>query len=168
MAALVEDVRWRETKRGKRYVSATFSDSSGQFQASCFDEGGSEAIARMGEEGECALMTVELERMPGEEVPRVTIRTVQAFSQVASGMRMELWIDVEDPSAMPQIEALLSGSRGGRAEIRIRALLADGRIAQLVLGKDFQVDAEVMERLGTIPGVAAVQVPPRQSLRLVG
>src|SRR3546814_20773778 len=30
MAALVEDVRWRDTKRGKRYVSATLSDNSGQ------------------------------------------------------------------------------------------------------------------------------------------
>src|SRR3546814_7797321 len=34
MAALVEDVRWRDTKRGKRYVSATLSDNSGQFQRS--------------------------------------------------------------------------------------------------------------------------------------
>jgi len=168
MAALVEDVRWRETKRGARYVSATFSDSSGQFQASCFDEAGCTAIADMVEAGECALMTVELERMPGEEVPRVTVRTVQAFSQVASGMRMELWIDVEDAGAVPLIATILSGGRGGRAEIRIRALLDDGRVAQLTLGKDFQVDADVMERLGAVPGVRAVQVAPRAELRLVG
>jgi len=168
MAALVEDVRWRETKRGKRYASATFSDSSGQFQASCFDEAGCDAIGRMAEAGECALMTVELERMPGEEVPRVTIRTVQAFSAVASGMRMELWVDVEAPAAIAQVAAILAGSRGGRAEIRVRAQLEDGRVAQLILGKDFQIDAETMEQLGAVPGVVAVQVPPRQSLRLVG
>jgi len=74
MAAMVEDVRWRETKRGARYASATFSDSSGQFQASCFDEDACRAIEDMVREGDCALLMVELDRMPGEETPRVTIR----------------------------------------------------------------------------------------------
>ena len=166
MAALVEDVRWRETKRGARYVSATFSDSSGQFQASCFDEAGCKAIADMAEAGECALMGVELERMPGEEVPRVTVRTVQSFSAVASGMRIELWVDVEDAAAIPQVAAILAGARGGRAAIRIRALLDDGRVAELQLGKDFQVDAETMDRLAMVPGVVNVEVP-RPQLRLV-
>ncbi|MGD9811133.1 MAG: DNA polymerase III subunit alpha [Sphingobium sp.] len=168
MAALVEDVRWRETRRGARYVAATFSDSSGQFQASCFDEAGCKAIATMAEAGDCALMTVELERLPGEEVPRVTVRMVQSFQSVASGMRMEIWIDVEDAVAVPQIKTLLGGARGGNGEIRLRALVEGGQVAQLRLGKDFQVDAELMERLEMIAGVVAVQVAPRQMLRLVG
>ncbi len=168
MAAQVEAVRWRETKRGSRYVAAVFSDSSGQFQASCFEEDGCKAIADMAEAGECALMTVELERQPGEDVPRVTIRTVQSFASVTSGMRMDLWIDVADPAAVPRIAALLAGSRGGRCEVRIRARLDDGRVAALRLGHDFQADAELMEGLAAIPGVVGVQVPPRAPLRLVG
>jgi len=168
MAAQVESVRWRETKRGARYVSAVFSDSSGQFQASCFEEEGCKAIADMAEAGDCALMTVELERQPGEDVPRVTIRTVQSFASVSSGMRMEVWIDVEDPAAVPQIAAVLRASRGGRGIARLRALLDDGRVAELLLGRDYQINAEVMEGLSVIPGVAQVSVPPREPLRLVG
>ncbi|RXR28292.1 DNA polymerase III subunit alpha [Sphingobium fluviale] len=168
MAALVEDVRWRETKRGARYVSATFSDSSGQFQASCFDEAGCTKIADLADAGDCALLNVELERMPGEEVPRVTVRGVQSLASAASGMRIELWIDVEDPAAMAQIALLLSGSRGGRGEVRIRSRDAQGRIASLRLGRDFQIDAETIERLRALPGIAGVQMPAREPLRLVG
>ncbi|TNE42070.1 MAG: DNA polymerase III subunit alpha [Sphingomonadales bacterium] len=168
MAAQVESVRWRETKRGSRYVSAIFSDSSGQFQASCFEEEGCKLIADLAEGGECGLMTVELERQPGEDVPRVTIRTVQSFASVTSGMRMDLWIDIADPAAVPRVAALLAGSRGGRCEVRIRAKLDDGRIAAMRLGRDFQANAELMEGLAAIPGVVGVQVPPPPPLRLVG
>ncbi|MFO1261480.1 MAG: DNA polymerase III subunit alpha [Sphingomonadaceae bacterium] len=168
MAALVEDVRWRETKRGARYVSATFSDSSGQFQASCFDEASCKKIADLAEAGDCALLNVELERLPGEEVPRVTVRGAQSLSMAATGMRMEVWIDVVEPSAIAQIATLLSGSRGGRGEVRIRALTSEGKVASLRLGRDFQIDAETIERLGSVPGVAAVQMPQREPLRLVG
>ncbi|MDQ4420487.1 DNA polymerase III subunit alpha [Sphingobium sp. DEHP117] len=168
MAALVEDVRWRETKRGARYVSATFSDSSGQFQASCFDEASCKKIADLAEAGECALLNVELERMPGEEVPRVTVRGAQSLASAASGMRLELWIDVEEPAAVAQIAQMLSGCRGGRGEVRIRARDAQGRIASLRLGRDFQIDAETIERLRALPGVAGAQMPAREPLRLVG
>src|SRR3546814_9767047 len=87
MAALVEDVRWRDTKRGKRYVSATLSDNSGQFQASCFDEDICKQIEELGNDGDCGLLTVELERQPGEDMPRVT-RSEEHTSELQSLMRI--------------------------------------------------------------------------------
>jgi len=101
-------------------------------------------------------------------VPRVTVRGAQSLSMAATGMRMEVWIDVVEPSAIAQIATLLSGSRGGRGEVRIRALTSEGKVASLRLGRDFQIDAETIERLGSVPGVAAVQMPQREPLRLVG
>jgi DNA polymerase-3 subunit alpha len=167
MAAMVEDVRWRDTRRGGRYVSATFSDSSGQFQASCFDEAGCKAIEALGQDGECALLTVELERQPGEDTPRVTVRSVQPFAAVANSMRMELWIDVEDPAALTRIAGLLAGCRGGRSEIRVRALV-DGGVARVRLGRDYNIEADLVERITAVPGVVACQFAPREPLRLVG
>jgi DNA polymerase-3 subunit alpha len=38
MAAMVEGVQKRKTKRGKDFVMADFSDQSGNFSASCFEE----------------------------------------------------------------------------------------------------------------------------------
>ncbi|AUW58472.1 DNA polymerase III subunit alpha [Sphingobium sp. SCG-1] len=168
MAALVEDVRWRDTRRGGRYVSATFSDSSGQFQASCFDDDACKAIEALGKDGDCGLLTVELDRQPGEETPRVTVRGVQPFNRIAGTTRMELWLDVAQDSAIAGIKAILSTSRGGRSEVGIRSRMPDGAIVRLRLGRDFLIDAEIAEKLSIVPGVVghrfSTPEPPRLAL----
>src|SRR3546814_5168541 len=111
MAAMVEDVRGRETRRGARYAAATFSDSSGQFQASCFDEDACKAIEDMAREGDCALLMVELDRLPGEETPRVTIRGIEPFRQLANNSRMELVVDVSDADAIGALAPILASPR---------------------------------------------------------
>jgi DNA polymerase-3 subunit alpha len=160
MAALVEELRWRDTKRGARFVSATFSDSSGQFQASCFDEEGCKLLARLFEDGQCALLTVELDRQPGEETPRVTVRGVQSFEQMAGNARMRMVISVDAPEAIAQLELILSDRRGGRSRIEIAALLPDGARAHVLLGDDFQLDEELGERIESVRGVSGVALGP--------
>jgi DNA polymerase-3 subunit alpha len=168
MAALIEDIRWRDTRRGGRYVAATLSDSSGQFQASCFEEDGCKLMERLAREGECALLTVELDRQPGEDIPRVTIRRVQPFSEISSAARLELWIDIDEEGAVAAIAALLAGARGGRSEVRVRARLPDGRLARVRLGRDFQLDADMYDRIAAVPGVTECRYAPAPRLALVG
>ncbi|WP_336960163.1 DNA polymerase III subunit alpha [Sphingobium aquiterrae] len=160
MAAMVEDVRWRDTRRGGRYVAATFSDSSGQFQASCFDEDACKLIEAIGKDGECALLQVELDRQPGEETPRVTVRGVQPFREIASASRMELVLNVGDASAVSALAEILSGSRGGRSEAFLRAPVDGNGAARVFLGDDFMIDAETMEALGVLPGVEIFSFEP--------
>lgn len=166
MAALIEEVRWRDTKRGKRYISATLSDSSGQFQASCFDEDICRQIDELGKEGDCGLLTVELERQPGEEVPRVTIRGIQPFSRLSNQARLILQIDVEEAMALPSVAQLASHSKGGRSEIVLRTRLGDGRIVRVRLGRDFILDAEVAARVGALPGVLHYELKAAETPRL--
>ncbi|AEG48488.1 DNA polymerase III, alpha subunit [Sphingobium chlorophenolicum L-1] len=153
MAAMVEDVRWRETKRGARYAAATFSDSSGQFQASCFDEDACRAIEDMAREGDCALLMVELDRLPGEETPRVTIRGIEPFRQLANSSRMELVVDVSDAAAINVLAQLLARARGGRSEVFLRAPVGDGKAARLFLGDDYLIGADQVDSIATIPGL---------------
>ncbi|WP_037451332.1 DNA polymerase III subunit alpha [Sphingobium chlorophenolicum] len=153
MAAMVEDVRWRETKRGARYAAATFSDSSGQFQASCFDEDACRAIEDMAREGDCALLMVELDRLPGEETPRVTIRGIEPFRQLANSSRMELVVDVSDAVAIDALAQLLARARGGRSEVFLRAPVGDGKAARLFLGDDYLIGADQVDSIATIPGL---------------
>ncbi|HVM22528.1 MAG TPA: DNA polymerase III subunit alpha, partial [Sphingomicrobium sp.] len=44
MAALVEEARWRTSAKGRRYMLATLSDSSGQFVATAFDDEATSAL----------------------------------------------------------------------------------------------------------------------------
>ena len=160
MAGLIEELRWRDTRRGARFVSATFSDSSGQFQASCFDEEGCKLLARLHEDGQCALLTVELDRQEGEETPRVTVREVQSFDRLAGAARMRLVIAVDVPEAIGPLAAMLADRRGGRSRVEIEALLPDGGRALVRLGEDFQVDQELSERIEPLPGIGSVTLGP--------
>ena len=154
MAAMVEEIRWRETRRGARYAAATFSDSSGQFQASCFDEDACKAIEEMAREGDCALLIVELDRLPGEETPRVTIRGVEPFRELATTSRMELVVDADDPKAVMALAQLLSHARGGRSEVFLRAPVGEGRAARLFLGDDYMIGADQVDAIALTPGLA--------------
>ncbi len=181
MAAMVEDVRWRDTRRGGRYVAATFSDGSGQFQASCFEEDACKLIETLGQDGDCALLTVELDRQPGEETPRVTIRAVQPFRALAQASRMELVVDVTDAATVQALAGLLSRSRGGRSEVFLRAPVAGGMSAKIFLGDDFSLGADQVEAIGAIPDLVVSMFEPmspqqdgyraqrrRSGMRLVG
>jgi DNA polymerase-3 subunit alpha len=153
MAAMVEDVRWRETRRGARYANATFSDQSGQFQASCFDEDACKQIEELAREGDCALLHVELDRLPGEETPRVTVRRMEPFREIANVSRMELVLDIEMVEAVAKLAAILSGSRGGRCEVFVRAPIGDGKAARVFLGDDFTLGADQVDAISGIAGL---------------
>src|SRR4030095_3924923 len=72
MAGLIEGTRWRTSAKGRRYLMATISDASGQYEATVFDDEPSAALETAAKAGSCGLMSVELDRRPGEDVPRVT------------------------------------------------------------------------------------------------
>ena len=154
MAAMVEDVRWRDTKRGARYANATFSDNSGQFQASCFEDDACKAIEELARDGDCALLHVELDRLPGEETPRVTVRRVEPFRHLANASRMELVVDVTDPAAVIALGKLMEGSRGGRSELFLRAPVGKGQAARIFLGDDFVMGADEVDAIALIPNLS--------------
>ncbi len=90
MAGLVEDVRWRTSAKGRRYMMATISDASGQYDATVFDDEPSAELEQAAKSGTCGLMTVELDRRPGEEMPRVTVKRFQSLDGLARRTRLQL------------------------------------------------------------------------------
>jgi len=167
MAGLVEDTRWRTSARGRRYMMATLSDSSGQFEATVFDDLVAEQVAAMAKAGGCALLTVDLDRRPGEETPRVTVRALQGFEGLARRSRLQIEVEVEDEAVIRRLAALVAGERGGTGQLRLKAVLDDGE-AELVLGRDYLIDAELAARIERVEGVSAVRLsvvdPPRLAL----
>ncbi|MDT9597521.1 DNA polymerase III subunit alpha [Sphingosinicella rhizophila] len=167
MAALVEEVRWRTSARGRRYLLATMSDASGQFVATIFDDTVAAQIEDAAKAGACALFNVELDRRPGEEAPRVTIRSLQTFDSLSRRSRLQLEVEVADEQAIRHLAEAVAGDRGGNGQLRLKARLPNGFV-DLILGRDFQLDAEMAARIEHLNGVNAVSLsvadPPRLAL----
>jgi DNA polymerase III subunit alpha len=166
MAALVENVRWRTSAKGKRYLMATLSDPSGAFEVTCFDEGTQKDIEDAARHGGCGLLNVELDRRPGEETPRVTVRRIQALESLAGHARLKAEIVVNDPAAIARLADALSGARGGRSDIIVRAVIGGGREAVMLLGRDFLIDGELADAISTLAGVGGVSLTNAEAPRL--
>jgi DNA polymerase III subunit alpha len=165
MAALVEDVRWRTSAKGRRYMMATLSDPSGQFEATIFDDQVAEQVGQAARAGACGLLSVELDRRPGEETPRVTIRSIESLDGLSRRSRLQLEVEVEEAAAVGRLAAAVAGARGGNGQLRLKAAI-DGGEAELVLGRDFVVDAELAARLERVEGVMAVHLSVVEAPRL--
>lgn len=169
MALLIEDARWRTSARGKRYMMAQVSDATGQFLATCFDDAVAKDLEDAARVGGCGLVTVELDRRPGEEAPRVSIKRIQPFENLASQARFVLEVAIRDAAAFRPLAALLSEHRGAKGEVRARLTLPDGGEAMVMLGRDFLLDAELAEHVETLPGVTGVEMKNSDArLALVG
>ena len=168
MAVLVEDAKWRTSARGKRYMMAQLSDPSGQFVATCFDDSVAADLEEAAKVGGCGLATVELDRRPGEDMPRVTVKRLQPFETLASTARFVVHVVVAEPQAFPALAAMLADHRGARGEIRASVGLPGGD-ATILLGRDFLLDGELVARIEGLAGVSEVRlVNSERHLALVG
>ena len=170
MAVLVEGLRWRVSAKGRRYMVASLSDRSGQFEATVFDEEPSVALETAAKVGSCGLLTVELDRRPGEDAPRVTVKKFQPLDSLAKRTRLLITLRIADESTVPAVSRELASASGGNGTVRAILPISDGREATLVLGRHFNLDADLAARLTRVLGEGAVELsalePPR--LALVG
>ncbi|PKP97378.1 MAG: DNA polymerase III subunit alpha, partial [Alphaproteobacteria bacterium HGW-Alphaproteobacteria-15] len=176
MAALVEGITKARTRKGGTFVRADFSDSSGQFSAACFEEALVPQFERWGQEGECLLLTVELDAPNPDEPPRLTVRGARPLAAVSGATAMQLTADIASIEALLELRIELdlaqehqrSGSGSGEVVVRL-ALAADGH-AQVRLGGGFWLNGELAERLAAVEGIDNVALVPlkgKARLRLV-
>ena len=170
MAALAESVRWRVSAKGRRYMLASLSDRSGQFEATVFDDEPSTALEAAAKAGGCGLLTVELDRRAGDEAPRVTIKRFQPLEALAKQTRLQLTVRVTDGSAAERLASTLAEARGGSGTLRFLVPISSGGEALVLIGRDYALDGELASRLERITGEGSVelsvQTPPK--LALVG
>ncbi|MBS7670443.1 DNA polymerase III subunit alpha [Croceicoccus gelatinilyticus] len=169
MAVLVEGANKRQTRKGKDFVMGDFSDQSGQFSASCFEEGLVDSFREWAKSGECVLLNVELDRPSADEPPRVTVRGARALSAVKGSARMELRLTVDRIDALAELALALPQSDEATGEVIARLLLGEGREATMLLGRKFALDGELVDRIAEIAGVSetALSAKSTKALRLV-
>ncbi len=157
MAALIESVRWRTSQRGNRYMLVGASDRSGQFQASCFDEGACNGLEALADAGGCALMQVEMDWREGEETPRVAIRSVQSLDRLMATSALRLSIIVDDEALLPLLAPMLPARQTDvRGEIRLVLRDRERALGDLVLGSDFVLDQDIAGRLEEMDGIGQI------------
>ena len=170
MAALVEGVSKGRTRKGREFVRADFSDSSGQFSAACFEESLVESFPRWAAESTCVLLNVELDSPSPEEPPRVTVRGARPLAEVRNSARMLLSLDVHSAEALQELRLALSEGEEGKGEVLVRLCIGESAEPLVRLGRDFALDGELAERLVQIEGLANVALTSRRGpshLRLV-
>ncbi|MEO6113471.1 MAG: DNA polymerase III subunit alpha [Sphingomicrobium sp.] len=166
MAGLVESTRWRTSAKGRRYMMATISDASGQYEATVFDDEPSAELESAAKSGACGLMTVELDRRPGDETPRVTVKRFQTLDGLAKKTRLRLNLTITDAALIPAITRELAGAAGGNGSVRVILPVSDGRDAILLLGRNFALDADLAMRLTRLLGLGAVELTAQEGPRL--
>ncbi|GAA4775730.1 DNA polymerase III subunit alpha [Stakelama sediminis] len=166
LATLIEDARWRTSARGRRYMMAVLSDTSGQCIATCFEDGATDALEEAGRAGECAILDVELDRRAGEDSARVSIKRVRSFDALASEARLILDCGIEDRTAIDLLAEMLADRRGGRCEVALALPLGDEGEAVVVIGRDFRIDGELAEAIGALHGITHADLKPAEINRL--
>lgn len=166
MAAMVESARPRVSQRGNRFLNLTLSDRSGQFQSSCFDEMAGKTLEALAADGGCAMLSVELDLLEGEETPRVTVRGAQSLVDIAATAALQLTCRVELPEAVPEIAKWLErrGDARGKVVVTTRDPLTDEDV-RIELGRSFALGPDTVSRLEMVPGVgeaALSLVAPRE------
>ena len=174
LAVLVEGITKARTRKGATFVRADFSDSSGQFSAACFEEALVPQFERWAADGECLLLTVELDSPSADEPPRLTVRGARPLAAVSGATAMELTAEIASVEALRELQIELQAAQGERptgvGEVVVRLLLADGAEVQARLGSNFVLNGELAERLAAVEGIGQVALVPlkkRGNLRLV-
>lgn len=160
MSALIEGVRWRESRKGKRFMVADFSDQSGQFSVRCFDEAVGVQLSEWAKEAACLLLHCEMDMRPGDEVPSFTVKSAKPLNSLTSVSRLKMQLDITDASALSRLAQLVEPLHGGKSELVVKTRTADGRWAQIVLGRRYQLDASLLEQVKSIDGVGNVELAP--------
>jgi DNA polymerase-3 subunit alpha len=168
MAGLVEEARWRTSQKGRRFLMARFSDGGGQFDTTVFDDEAAAIVEAAAKAGQCGLLSVELDRRPGEEQPRVTVKRFQPLDELARRSRVELTIRCPDQAAVAAVLSELGELSTGSGIIRLLVPVSGDREAVLLLPGRFAVDAELGARLARFVGGEGVTLAAAEQLRLVG
>ena len=158
MAVMVESAKPRTSQRGNRYLMLTLSDRSGQFPASCFDDGATEALIAMAESGGCGLIQVECDWREGEDAPRIAVRSVQSLDRLVETTPLRLTVTIDRAAPLHDLARLLRTGGQGKGEAMLFIAPEEGGdpLAIMRLGRGFAIDQELVHRIERMGGVTAV------------
>jgi DNA polymerase III subunit alpha len=160
MAAMVQGMRWRESKRGNRFVLAELSDTSGQFSARCFEEPVCSQLGEWLKDGTCLLLNVELDQRSGDETPGITIKSAKPLASLAASAHFKMCMEIQNADAFFHLQHLIAPLLGGRSEVIVKASAAENKQADILLGRRFKLDVGLLDKVKAIEGIHNVAMEP--------
>jgi DNA polymerase-3 subunit alpha len=131
-----------------------------------FDDEPSAAVEAAAKSGACGLLTVELDRRAGDDLPRVAIKHFQPLDALAQRTRLQMTVRIAAATALQPVLRELAGARGGTGAVRLVVPLAGGGQATVLAGRDFKLDGELAARLERIAGEGSVDLSAQEAPRL--
>jgi DNA polymerase-3 subunit alpha len=171
LAGRLEERRWRTTQASnRRYQMLTFSDRSGQFIVSLWEEELQERVEAMLNEAPALLLGVELQWRDADDVPRLTLRSLQPLAELAKRTRGRLVVKLVHAHEVAAMQDVLAKHTAqGRGEL-VAQVVTEAGTARLVLGRHWLIDADLEAALTRVLGADRVEQealePP--NLALVG
>ncbi len=158
MAAMVESVRWRTSQKGNRYLIASLSDRTGQFQANIFDDDVCAAVEQQAGGTACVLLGVEVDAQSGDDMPRIGIRSMTPLAQTIANMPIQIELNITSERQIADIKTLLNPVHSaGSATVRLNISVPDVGIATLVLANTYGIDTALHQKLIRMTDVAPVE-----------
>ena len=101
-----------------------------------------------------------MDMRPGDEVPSFTVKSAKLLSSLVSVTRLKMQLDVTSETGMRELAQLVEPLHGGKSELVIRTRAEDGRWAHIMLGRRFQLDAALLDKVKAIDGIGNVELAP--------
>ena len=139
---------------------ADFSDQSGQFSVRCFDEAVGLMLSEWAKEAACLLLHCEMDMRAGDEVPSFTVKSAKPLSSLTGVSRLKMQLDVTSEQAFAHLAEIVTPLQGGKSELIIKTRTADGHWTRIALGRRYQLDASLLDKLKAIDGIANVELAP--------
>ena len=155
LAGLIVETYERRSKRGKVFLNVRFTDQSGPFEVSFFDE----TIAKV---QELALrkvpivMNVSADILPGGDRVNLTARTVAALGESAGPTQRfkECRIDCPaDPEVLGSLKTRLAQFKQGGGQITLHLRTGDDDEVTITLPHRVELNPAARSALADIPGV---------------
>ena len=114
----------------------------------------------MGEGSSCLLLHCEMDMRAGDEAPSFTVKSAKPLASLTSVSRLKMQLDVSTEAALAQLAQLVEPLHGGKSELVVKTRTDDGRWAHIVLGRRYQLDASLLDKVKSIDGVGNVELAP--------
>jgi DNA polymerase III subunit alpha len=160
--ALAEGLQWRTSAKGRRYLILKCSDTSGQFEASCFDEAVSAELEKFVVQNASALLTLELDRQGPDDPLRLTIKSAKAAESLVANTHHNVIIEVSAPEALAELADILRGEQG-HSTLVLQLERQGGKLERLELGANFSFTQAIIEAMRKLEGVVRFEIVPVRS-----